>query len=221
MPKHIQITSILLIDQNNMFLDAFTLLVNSYEEFNVIKSTQSGFDGLKYNISLNPDIIIISGKFVDIDVITFFEELSIQNKKTKIIILSESLSDHFIRASLDFGVLGIVSMQNSVEILRKAIQKVSKGKKYYCEVFSPLIIDSIQSKESASSPSFEKYNRLSSREKQVMIAMLRGLCIHEISDLLGISPKTVSAHKSNLFAKLEIKSMINLFELGKELELEY
>lgn len=54
---------------------------------------------------------------------------------------------------------------------------------------------------------------LSERELQTARHLAEGLSAPEIAELLGISPRTVEAHRMNLFRKLEIKSIAKLARL--------
>jgi len=54
---------------------------------------------------------------------------------------------------------------------------------------------------------------LTDRERQTAKHLAEGLSAPEIADLLGISPRTVEAHRMNLFRKLEIKSSAKLASL--------
>jgi DNA-binding NarL/FixJ family response regulator len=56
--------------------------------------------------------------------------------------------------------------------------------------------------------------RLTPRESQVLRQLALGLSPREISKQLGISPKTVETHRSNLFKKLKIQKMTDLIRLA-------
>lgn len=59
----------------------------------------------------------------------------------------------------------------------------------------------------------KRVNRLTPRERQVMSLVAEGLSTKAIARQLGISPKTVEIHRSNLMAKLEVPSLAALVRL--------
>lgn len=59
----------------------------------------------------------------------------------------------------------------------------------------------------------ERVNRLTPRERQVMSLVAEGLSNKAIARQLGISPKTVEIHRSNLMAKMEVSSSAALIRM--------
>jgi len=57
-------------------------------------------------------------------------------------------------------------------------------------------------------------NELTNREMQTFTLLAKGLSIKSVALELNIQPKTVHAHKSNLFSKLEIKNQVELLQLA-------
>ncbi|MCF8168824.1 MAG: response regulator [Rhodoferax sp.] len=53
----------------------------------------------------------------------------------------------------------------------------------------------------------EHYGQLSEREREVLGLIVEGLTNKEIGRALGLSPRTVETHRSNVFAKLEVESL--------------
>jgi FixJ family two-component response regulator len=55
--------------------------------------------------------------------------------------------------------------------------------------------------------------RLSSREREVMTLMVKGLHNRRIAEELGISPRTVEVHKARVMEKLGVASLVDLVRL--------
>ena len=53
-------------------------------------------------------------------------------------------------------------------------------------------------------------DELSNREYQVLQELARGLSNRKIADRLGVSPKTVDTHRTNLLRKMEVTSTASL-----------
>jgi FixJ family two-component response regulator len=56
----------------------------------------------------------------------------------------------------------------------------------------------------------ERYARLSEREREVLALVIEGQTAKQIARTLGVSPRTVEAHRANLGAKLETDSLAQL-----------
>jgi protein AroM len=59
----------------------------------------------------------------------------------------------------------------------------------------------------------ERVNRLTARERQVMSLVAEGLSNKAIARQLGISPKTVEIHRSNVMSKMEVASSAALIRM--------
>lgn len=60
----------------------------------------------------------------------------------------------------------------------------------------------------------ECYAELSPRENQVMAAMVRGATSKHIARQLGISPRTIEVHRSNVLHKMEAASVVELVHMA-------
>ncbi|HYF19306.1 MAG TPA: response regulator [Ramlibacter sp.] len=56
----------------------------------------------------------------------------------------------------------------------------------------------------------ERHAQLSAREREVLALIVEGLTNKEIGKALGLSPRTVEAHRAHLFEKLEAPSLAQL-----------
>jgi len=62
----------------------------------------------------------------------------------------------------------------------------------------------------------KKYGLLTRREKEVFRLYAEGLGYKEVAWKLGISPRTASVHRYNIFGKLDISSDVELVKVAKE-----
>lgn len=60
---------------------------------------------------------------------------------------------------------------------------------------------------------------LTEREREVAFGISQGLSTKELSGPLGISPRTIEVHRSNIFAKLQTRNMASLVRLVVEADL--
>ena len=59
-------------------------------------------------------------------------------------------------------------------------------------------------------PSLPGYDRLTSRERQVLFQITSAASIKETGRNLGISPRTVAVHRRNIMQKLSVRDSLNL-----------
>ena len=103
------------------------------------------------------------------------------------------------------GALGYLSKESSSDLLLPAIRKVVNGSAFISAKVAELLASDL-SRRDVELP----HTRLSDREFEVFSRIVRGARMSDIADELSLSIKTVSTHKSNILAKMEMKSNMDL-----------
>jgi FixJ family two-component response regulator len=65
----------------------------------------------------------------------------------------------------------------------------------------------------------ERYETLTSRERQIMIQVVQGRLNKQIACDIGVSEPTVKVHRSNLMRKMNTRSSVELARMADQLEL--
>lgn len=112
------------------------------------------------------------------------------NPHARIVILTTYATSTEIINALDAGASGALSKDTSNTDLVQALHDILAGK----HVLSPDIKDLIQVNDTA--------GRLTSRQREILGYLAKGLSNHEIAQLLNIGEDGVKFHLRSLFAKL-------------------
>lgn len=120
-----------------------------------------------------------------------------------ILVLSMHNEGLVAASALRAGAAGYVTKDSDAETLLAAIRKVAAGGQYV----DPVVVDGAVLGMQAELP---RHERLTGRERQVFLHLVRGASVTEISAALGISVKTASTHKSNLMHKLGVNNNVDL-----------
>ncbi len=208
--------TLMLVGRNVLIKEALTSLLTTDDCCDVIDASSNGHDALKKYNSLKPDIVLIEEHLEQIDVLTLCFEMKYKHPNCKLIVLSDLAKPFVVLECVKIGVQGIICLTNPYYILSRAIEKITKGGKYYCDNVSQILADGY-SEQANSSVEASPVNLLTAREREIMNAMLNGRTPKQIGTNLHISVKTVSVHKTNIFRKLGITSMIDLYRIGETL----
>jgi len=124
-------------------------------------------------------------------------------------ILVVSMHNHpkMVRAALDAGVNGYVVKDSDPEVLVQALRRVAGGGHY----LEPSLADAL-----LFTPSPVPHGNLSPREREVLRRLARGQSNGEIARALFLSEKTISTHKANLMAKLQLENVADLVHYADE-----
>jgi DNA-binding NarL/FixJ family response regulator len=108
-----------------------------------------------------------------------------------------------IRAALGAGADGYVLKDASRAELLLAIRTVSSGQRFLCKAVASKVLSGFLTGDKQS-PSATLANSITVREREVLVRIAQGHPNKAIARDLGLSPKTVEKHRSNLMRKLQL-----------------
>jgi two-component system, NarL family, response regulator NreC len=199
---------ILLVDDHAIVRQGLRVLLESEVNFKVIGEAGNGLEALEMVKKVRPDVVILDVMMPNLNGLEVTRQLSKQFHFTKIIILSMYDDEGFVLEALDNGAAGYVLKDSNSSDLINAINQVMSGRRYLSSPLSDRAITAYQN--FAKSGTFEKYDILTTREREVLQLTAEGLTNAEVATKLGISVRTAETHRSNLMNKLDIHSQADL-----------
>ena len=127
----------------------------------------------------------------------------------KILVLSVNPENIFAKRYLKAGVFGYVQKNNSDETIKNAIRVIMTGKRYFSPELMQLLSENYLG-EVADNP----FDKLSDREFEVAMLLLRGMGLNEVANILNLHTSTASTYKIRLFEKLGISNLVELVSLS-------
>jgi DNA-binding NarL/FixJ family response regulator len=130
-------------------------------------------------------------------------------------VLLLSMHDHgeYVREGMRIGTHGYLLKDSAGEELRAAIRAVHAGGTF----FSPAVVKRLSSADAvAENTPAAQLEQLTPRERDVLGGVARGLTNKAIAAELGISRRTVEAHRESLMRKLQIHSVAGLTRFALE-----
>jgi DNA-binding NarL/FixJ family response regulator len=131
----------------------------------------------------------------------------------KVLLLSMHDQGEYVREGMRIGTHGYLLKDSAGEELRAAIRAVHAGGTF----FSPAVVRRLAAAEAVpeNSPALQ-LELLTPRERDVLGGVARGLTNKAIAAELGISRRTVEAHRESLMRKLQIHSVAGLTRFALE-----
>lgn len=126
-----------------------------------------------------------------------------------ILVLSMHNEPQIARRLLKAGAAGYMTKDSALSMVVTAIRRVAAGGGYIV----PGLAERMAFEASLSALPLP-HERLSKRESHILGLLVQGKNMNEIAEMLSISSKTVSTHKSRLMQKMEISSNSELLRYG-------
>ena len=198
-------TTILLVDDHQIFLEAVQSLFEPLPEFQIVATADNGLSAIERARQHAPDIIIMDVSMPDLNGIDATRRILEIVPKTKIIALSMHTDKHFVLEMIKAGASGYLRKDDAFDELIRAIRVVSRGESYLSPKLSSVILKCLQG-----SSTKNNMEDLSPREKDVLKLLAAGKNTRQVGELLFISAKTVESHRSNIMKKLDLWNLADL-----------
>ena len=159
------------------------------------------------------DLVILDIEMTGTDGFVLLKRIRNLNKDIKVVFLSSKSEAFYAGRAIRAGANGFVSKRKDLGEIYNAVEMILTGYSFFpSETLS--FINHIGSRTGAAVDM-----PLSNREVTVLRYLANGLSNKEIADQLLLSNKTISAHKSNIFSKLGVQSIVELIDYAKAHEL--
>ena len=168
------------------------------------------------------DVVVIDSKTIDqeSDLINLFE-----NKSTRFLVIGKDWPESKQINALVHGAAGYCGESEPAKLLLQAVNSVLKGDIWIQRHLVPKVIGALvkmkaeplkEEKTSDSIESLAKLATLSARERDVANMIRNGDSNKNIASNLGISERTVKAHLTSTFKKLQVGDRLHLALYIKE-----
>jgi two-component system, NarL family, invasion response regulator UvrY len=135
--------------------------------------------------------------------VDLIERVVAAHPQLPVLVLTMHADPHIARRALKAGALGYLTKDVSPEQLLDAIHRVAAGRGYVDPSLSSEMLRAEQAQD-------EPMALLSARERQVLIALVKGRAPTDIANELNLAPNTVSTYKARLMEKLNQDSLSDL-----------
>jgi NarL family two-component system response regulator LiaR len=193
---------LLLADDHKMVREGLKAFFAPADDFEVVAEAADGVEAVEKACQTKPDVILLDLIMPNMDGIEAAIKIKSQLPDAKIIIITSSLEESQVIASIKAGASGYLLKDSSPLEIEEAIKKVHAG-----ETAFPSRITSIMVKElnkPAKPPS--KSAALTDRETEILKLVASGLSNQEIADRLFLSVWTVRTYVTGILDKLEVEN---------------
>jgi len=203
MPSRI---SILLADDHELILSGLDLLLGEDPRWKVVGLARNGREAVQMATKLRPRIAVLDITMPELNGIEATRQIRHVSPATEVLILSMHNSEAAVREALEAGAKGFILKTDTTRLLKSAVESLAAHKSFFSSTASDVLLhgylDPPALPDETSLPS-----HLSPREREVVQLIAEGNSSKEIADKLGVSAKTVEAHRSNIMRKLNFHSV--------------
>ena len=196
---------LLLVDDHEIVRAGLRTLLERESDFEIVGEATNGRTAVERVRELAPHVVVMDVSMPELNGIDATRQVVAADPDVKVIGLSASVDDRMTMEMLRAGAAGHVTKSSAFEELVTAIRTVVKGNVY----FSPSLVMRIAA-DSAEGFPHSAFDKLSSREREVLQLIAEGKATKEVAAMLSVSVKTAETHRRNLMEKLHVDSVAEL-----------
>jgi DNA-binding NarL/FixJ family response regulator len=198
---------VLVVDDHAILRDGIRSILDSQEDIVVIGEAENGLQAIDSIKSDPPDIVLMDISMPGMNGLEATRLIRGNFPQVKVLILTQHDNHEYIGPALQAGAAGYVLKRSGRREMLNALRQVYEQGAFLTGRITREILDGYA--QETAHPRNED-NRLTDRERQVLRLIIEGKSNKEIGAELGISPKTVSVHRTNVMAKLDVQTTVEL-----------
>jgi len=203
---------VLVADDHALVREGIRHVLDAEPGIDVVAEAANGREAVELALLHRPDVVVLD--------ITMPEETGLKAAarlrellpSARVLLLSMHENIEYVREGMRIGTHGYILKDSAGEELRAAIRAVFAGGTF----FSPAVVRRLSTTDPAVTTPTTLLDVLTPRERDVLDGVSRGLTNKAIAAELGISRRTVEAHRESLMRKLEIHNVAGLTRFALE-----
>lgn len=200
-------SKILLIDDHSLVREGIKFILQKNEKFIICAEAGDGLDGIERIKQTQPDIVITDLSIPGINGIEILKFIRANFPHIKTLVLTMHDEAEYVLSAIELGANGYLLKNSDLSELERAVLAIRSGNNFYSKHISNIMALGIKMKNK---------NLLTQREKQVLSGIVKGQSNKATAEILKISIKTVSVHRTNIMKKLNAANTADLVRITIE-----
>jgi DNA-binding NarL/FixJ family response regulator len=200
---------VLLADDDALIRAGLAVVLGTAPDLEVVAEAADGIEAIDLCVRHTPDVVLMDVRMPGIDGIEATRRLVTSRPDVKILILTTFHDDEYVYGALRAGASGFLLKRASPERLLDAVRTVAAGEALLDPSVTQRLIHRFLATGGSTvpEPSAEtrrQLDRLTERERQVLLLVAQGRSNAEIADLLVIAESTAKTHVKRVLAKIDV-----------------
>lgn len=200
---------VLLADDHSVVREGLRHVLAGAPELTVVGEAGTGPDTMRLAAELRPDVVLLDLTMPGAGGLEVLRHLRATLPAVRVLILSVHDDPEYVLESVRGGAHGYLRKDSSPAEIRQAIRAVHAGDAYFSPPVARHLTTALRDPSAAPAPEGD-VTTLTAREREVLIRVARGLTNKATAAELGISVRTVEAHRDSLMRKLKIHTVAGL-----------
>jgi len=203
---------VLLVDDDPLVRAGLTMMLGGAPDLRVVGEAGDGEQALALAAECRPDVVLMDIRMPGVDGLTATERLRARADAPEVVVLTTFDADRHVLRALRAGASGFLLKDTPPGEIVAAVRQVARGR----PVLSPEVLRRLIARVAESdgdrrrAQARRRLAELSDREREVALAVGRGLSNAQISAALHLSVPTVKTHVSAVLARFGFTNRVQI-----------
>jgi NarL family two-component system response regulator LiaR len=196
MPDQIRV---LVVDDHAVVRQGLRALLELQDGIEVVGDAADGDEGVDAATRLRPDVILMDLVMRRLDGVSAMRQLRERLPQVRVIVLTSFLDDDKLLPALRAGAAGYLLKTAEPQEVVRAVRTAHAGQTVLDPVVAARLVETLATDDRG-----DPIDRLTPREREVLVLIGRGYANKRIALELGLAEKTVKTHVGRVLAKLGV-----------------
>lgn len=202
--------NLLLVDDHALIRAGVRALIQDIPGYTVIGEASDGAQLLEKFSTLQPDIVLLDLSMKHTGGLVALQQLKAAYPQSKVLILSMHTDPELIMRALESGAHGYLLKDTTANELEHALLALRNNERYLSPAIAHTVINQALIRSQSPTSQVADNHNLTARQLEILRLIVRGKSTREIAQGLGLSIKTVEAHRSQIMKRLQIFDVAGL-----------
>jgi two-component system, NarL family, response regulator NreC len=202
--------TLVIADETPIIRVGLRAIAESGNSNRVVAEAGDGLEALFQVEKFKPTILITNLTLARLSGLELIRQVCHLHPETKVIALSNFVNSADMTTVFKSGAQGLINLNSSVADIQKAIQEVHAGKRHLASVGVQAMLSSISAPGGGATAADDVYEKLTTREREILQLTAEGQDRKTIAKRLFISQRTVETHRAHIMHKLGLHSQTDL-----------
>lgn len=200
---------ILIVDDHAVVRRGVRSLLESEAGFEITGEATTGREAVDMARRLQPDVVVLDLSLPELNGLDATRQILKDSPRSEILVLTMHHSEELARDVLQAGARGYVLKSDADQSLIAAVKSLREHKPFLSSKVTEFVLDDYLRRTDALEEVLS-HETVTAREREIIQLLAEGKSNKEAAATLGISVKTVEAHRANIMRKLRLRSVSEL-----------
>ena len=199
---------ILVVDDHAVVRRGVRSLLESHEGWEVCGEATTGREAVEQSRQLRPDVVVMDLSLPELNGLEATRQILDDAPNTEVLVLTMHHSEELAREVLQSGARGYVLKSDADENLIAGVESLRQHKPFLTSTVTEFVLDDyVRRRGEAKDDAAPAPANVTAREREIIRLIAEGQSSKEAAATLGISVKTIDAHRANIMRKLQLRSV--------------